>query len=664
MGILNPKGNLYSKIPLNPGAKPTILTPGHGRNPMSPLPEPPVPPVPTTTTPALTASTAASTTAAICDNEHPATPETSQSVSHQPRARTSIVDVNDQNNQSFTTSIYLNQTQQQAESAAPPAQSGQSQQQHVIPAKSYEPVVVVPPVTSPAVIAPPPSSSSVAAPTSGIKGIKWSVYLSKNKPSRHVTVIPINNDVEVKTPTEDKKIELTSSNEELQKREADEVSEEEHFYDAIFDIDEGSHGMQKIASTSQSASGTATRTKRSERRRQQSPTAKAPPLPLPVLQSGSEEQCRRQVKQSQGRDGNLSPVVGFKEPVTRRCSDRRENRHSSGHQQHVSRQHQQPMRIRKKSQRSSSLGPLLDDTQLLLSSSLAHRSANTNSLESIDSNPRRAAACKNDPDGGHGHHHRATGAVPRRPLQAVSSLGQNTDPSGNHLMGSPPRLMPEFSRPLPPYIPLVLPPGSGPPTTAHPPHPPHIPLPGLTCQLSVLPQQPNELQPSQTLRPSLREQQVLRLRQEIAHPAGVRLTLRKRDCQGSLALVEFFGCLWVAGWRQRDYPVLYNAFHIGDQILSVAGIPVRTVSEFNKLVKTKNVSNISGSTTSVSGTTAPEVLHVEIVIRRLPFAQVFHLKREVEGQPLGIITSGSTAEIREIMPASPGDERHSKLKSS
>jgi hypothetical protein len=41
--------------------------------------------------------------------------------------------------------------------------------------------------------------------------------------------------------------------------------------------------------------------------------------------------------------------------------------------------------------------------------------------------------------------------------------------------------------------------------------------------------------------------------------------LRKRDCQGSLALVEFFGCLWVAGWRQRDYPVLYNAFHIGDQ---------------------------------------------------------------------------------------------------
>ncbi len=147
-------------------------------------------------------------------------------------------------------------------------------------------------------------------------------------------------------------------------------------------------------------------------------------------------------------------------------------------------------------------------------------------------------------------------------------------------------------------------------------------------QLSVLPP-PNELQPSHTLRPSLREQQVHRLRQEIAHPAGVRLTLRKRDCQGSLALVEFFGCLWVAGWRQRDYPVLYNAFHIGDQILSVSGVPVRTANEFNKLVKQKSTQNLSTSNIST-----PEVIHVEIVIRRLPFAQVFHLKRDVEGQPL------------------------------
>ena len=65
------------------------------------------------------------------------------------------------------------------------------------------------------------------------------------------------------------------------------------------------------------------------------------------------------------------------------------------------------------------------------------------------------------------------------------------------------------------------------------------------------------------------------------------MTLRKRDCQNSLALVEIFGCLWVAGWKQRDFPILFNAFHVGDQILSVAGQPVRTASDFNKLVKSK-----------------------------------------------------------------------------
>ena len=82
------------------------------------------------------------------------------------------------------------------------------------------------------------------------------------------------------------------------------------------------------------------------------------------------------------------------------------------------------------------------------------------------------------------------------------------------------------------------------------------------------PQQPHLNRSSNTENPlwssSMREQQVFRLRQEIAHPAGVRLTLRKRDCQNSLALVEIFGCLWIAGWKQREYPILFNAFHIGN----------------------------------------------------------------------------------------------------
>ena len=131
-----------------------------------------------------------------------------------------------------------------------------------------------------------------------------------------------------------------------------------------------------------------------------------------------------------------------------------------------------------------------------------------------------------------------------------------------------------------------------------------------------------------------------RLRQEIAHPAGVRLTLRKRDCQNSLALVEIFGCLWIAGWKQREYPILFNAFHIGDQILSVAGQPVRTASDFNKLVKSKPVISSSG--------TSQEVPHVEVIVRRLPFAQVYHLKREVDGQPLGLVMCGNTSEVRDL----------------
>ena len=134
----------------------------------------------------------------------------------------------------------------------------------------------------------------------------------------------------------------------------------------------------------------------------------------------------------------------------------------------------------------------------------------------------------------------------------------------------------------------------------------------------------------------------MRLRQEIAHPSGVRLTLRRRDCHNSLALVEMFGCLWVAGWKQRDFPVLYNAFHVGDQILTVGGPgqQVRTASEFAKLTKVKP---------------PPSEQHIEIIIRRTPFAQVFHLRREVDGQPLGIIgaAGNSPNDIREIVPGSP-----------
>ena len=91
-----------------------------------------------------------------------------------------------------------------------------------------------------------------------------------------------------------------------------------------------------------------------------------------------------------------------------------------------------PHRIKKKSQRSSSLGPLLDEPPPLGSSL-----ANTNSLESIDSNPRQKL-----PKGEmsrelrerlpHGGRIRATGAVPRKPLTLSNSINQDQQLSNSN----------------------------------------------------------------------------------------------------------------------------------------------------------------------------------------------------------------------------------------
>jgi len=42
----------------------------------------------------------------------------------------------------------------------------------------------------------------------------------------------------------------------------------------------------------------------------------------------------------------------------------------------------------------------------------------------------------------------------------------------------------------------------------------------------------------------LKEQQVIRLQSEINHPGGVRVVLRKKDCVGSIAFVDYLGAVW------------------------------------------------------------------------------------------------------------------------
>lgn len=49
---------------------------------------------------------------------------------------------------------------------------------------------------------------------------------------------------------------------------------------------------------------------------------------------------------------------------------------------------------------------------------------------------------------------------------------------------------------------------------------------------------------SNSLQLTLREQQVLQLRKEMSHPAGVRLKLNRRDCKDGIAFVDCFESVW------------------------------------------------------------------------------------------------------------------------
>ena len=41
----------------------------------------------------------------------------------------------------------------------------------------------------------------------------------------------------------------------------------------------------------------------------------------------------------------------------------------------------------------------------------------------------------------------------------------------------------------------------------------------------------------------------------------------------------------VAGWRQKEKPLLYNVFHIGDQIIRVGHCSVASSNDVNRLIK-------------------------------------------------------------------------------
>ncbi|KAJ8983895.1 hypothetical protein NQ317_000931 [Molorchus minor] len=87
----------------------------------------------------------------------------------------------------------------------------------------------------------------------------------------------------------------------------------------------------------------------------------------------------------------------------------------------------------------------------------------------------------------------------------------------------------------------------------------------------------------------------------------------------------------ICGWKQKEHPMLYNALHIGDRLISIEGITIKTAAEAHKILH----SHYCG-------------LYVNIVIRRVPHGQVFVIHRESEGQTLGIVQENNTAVIETV----------------
>ena len=482
MGILAVKGNLYSRTPLGPPVTKPVI-----RDPTSPLPQPPENTSLTVSLPST--ETSETSTATKASDE--------VSSNNKPK-RNSFIDTSAGQNQTFTTSIYLNQT------SAPksPTKTNQNQSSLIVNRKTSLPVNFNQKKTSlsqsmsnistneataeaSTTLAAVTTSSADVAISSGASssslsaaGATSSVYLNQSSPTRHVTVIPINNDEAEETVNDVTEEEKTTAG-------GNDSSEfENHTYGAIFDFDEMT--ISKVQEKQEKTTKTATFESRSSPRKQQDKDI------------SPQRRGRDRTKQSSKAAAEPPPLPD--RPVLRRLSDRK-------HEVMEGRANIQ-QRIRRKSRRSSSLGPLLDGNIF----QTGDMGASTLSLESVDSNPRQAMA-RSD--------HRHLGAVPRRPLHADHQPnppspthpvpGVNTNQARN-LSDLPPGVRP------PPYHPLSnigpvhhsnMGPGSGGG------FPPMIPLPGLTCQLSVPPVSPVSLPPvpgHEDQRPghqrSVREQQV------------------------------------------------------------------------------------------------------------------------------------------------------------
>ena len=95
----------------------------------------------------------------------------------------------------------------------------------------------------------------------------------------------------------------------------------------------------------------------------------------------------------------------------------------------------------------------------------------------------------------------------------------------------------------------------------------------------------------------------------------------------SLAMISLQLCHSLVGWNQKDFPSLHGKFHIGDQLISICSVTVTSAAMAQKVLK------------------HPITDPVEMLVRRLPHAQVLAIRRLAEGENIGIKRNGGTAEV-------------------
>jgi hypothetical protein len=383
---------------------------------------------------------------------------------------------------------------------------------------------------------------------SGGGGATSSVYLNQSSPTRHVTVIPVNSGEGAAAggDEEEQQQQLKETNGWTDEPSLDHAaassssahleSVENHTYGAIFHFDEGvvssSSGSSKMSSSERGrekgkkgSGGTGAELKSPSRRQQQQQAAPTATEKTSPSRRGRERTSRTSAVNTGAANNDPPPPPLPERPVAlfRRLSERRHEAgpptegsrphpfsstsnkaHSSNNNNNNnsnnSNNHSKGNKIRRKSRRSSSLGPFLDRASSQPMGAEGGVGASTLSLESVDSNPRQAVPRAEGRYLG--------GAVPRRPLlhpaaysrplvdAAAGPPGQHEPGiAAGHLLSSPSRALNELGG-----VPGLRPPfyhhplgaahsgaAPSPATAAGTAFPPMVPLPGLTCQLSIPP---------------------------------------------------------------------------------------------------------------------------------------------------------------------------------